>query len=78
MQSYLETIETLGIDEAYFFSLVEKDAVHGHSALIDADLKHKQSYEVFKEYTQGDITEDNRSDVSNSDQRSRLLKLLNM
>ncbi|MCD4760224.1 beta-galactosidase [archaeon] len=48
MQEYLRVIETLPIEEAYYFKLTDSaDAYHKNSGLFDDKLNKKKSYNVF-------------------------------
>ena len=52
LKDYLETIESLPIEEAYHFKLVDTDySYHKDSGLFDKRLKKKEAYEVFQACT---------------------------
>lgn len=49
IQEYLETIESLPIEEAYYFKLVDsKTSFHKETGLFDGKLKQKKAYGIFK------------------------------
>lgn len=58
LDAYVQMLTTLGISEAYYFTLVRPQAAtstapHQQSTLIGTDLQPKPAYEVFRKHSRG-------------------------
>lgn len=63
LQEYIETIESLPIEEAYYFKLVDSEtSYHKETGLFDGKLKQKKAYGIFKACTSASLSNKGQND----------------
>lgn len=58
LETYIRTLEDLGVTEAYYYKLVVTNALeatspHRYSTLLDGQLREKPAYDVFRAHSRG-------------------------